>query len=171
MSQAITKNYLLLIYEFRGCKVMLDFDLAVLYGVETRVLKQAVRRNSKRFPEDFMFELSKEESLSLRSQFVTLKRGQHSKYVPFAFTEQGVAMLSSVLKSEKSIDVNIEIMRAFVQYRSLLKENEELKKDIKNLDSKINDVFKYLLKRIDALHQKKGKRKPVGFKINSKNNY
>ena len=101
----------------RGQRVMLDSDLAALYGVETRVLKQAVRRNIKRFPGDFMFELTKEENRPLRSQNVTLKRGQHSKYLPFAFTEQGVAMLSSVLNSQRAIDVNIEIMRAFVRQR------------------------------------------------------
>ncbi|MGD9080935.1 MAG: ORF6N domain-containing protein, partial [Desulfobacterales bacterium] len=89
------------IYLIIGMAVMLDRDLAELYGVETKVLKQAVKRNINRFPDDFMFELSKKEYQSLRSQNVTLKRGQHSKYLPFVFTEQGVAMLSSVLKSEK----------------------------------------------------------------------
>ena len=96
-----------LILVIRGQKVMLDRDLAELYGVKTKVLKQAVRRNIKRFPDDFMFELTEEENSALRSQFVTLKRGQHSKYLPFAFTEQGVAMLSSVLNSERAIEVNI----------------------------------------------------------------
>jgi hypothetical protein len=91
------------IYLIRGIKVMLDRDLAELYGVETKVLKQAVRRNIDRFPDDFMFELTKGENQSLRSQNVTLKRGQHSKYLPFAFTEQGVAMLSSVLNSDRAI--------------------------------------------------------------------
>ena len=96
------------IYLIRGQKVMLDRDLAELYGVETRVLKQAVKRNLSRFPSDFMFRLSQAEQESLRSQFVTLKRGQHSKYLSFAFTEQGVAMLSSVLKSNRAIPVNIK---------------------------------------------------------------
>jgi len=90
-----------LIYLVRGNKVILDSDLAILYGVETRVLKQAVRRNRKRFPTDFMFELTKEEDNSLRSQNVMLKRGKHSKHLPFDFTEHGVAMLSSVLNSQK----------------------------------------------------------------------
>ena len=98
----------------RGQKVMLDKDLAVLYGVETRVLKQAVRRNRNRFPSDFMFELTKEENRSLRSQNVILEPGRYSKYLPFAFTEQGVAMLSSILNSERAIEVNIAIMRVFV---------------------------------------------------------
>ncbi|MDD5205076.1 MAG: ORF6N domain-containing protein [Desulfobacterales bacterium] len=91
-----------------------------MYGVETKQLKRAVRRNSRRFPRDFMFELTKEEHDSLRSQFGTLKRGEHSKYMPMAFTEQGIAMLSSVLNSERAIEVNIVIMRAFVQLRSSL---------------------------------------------------
>ncbi|MBN2763924.1 MAG: ORF6N domain-containing protein [Bacteroidales bacterium] len=100
------------IHFVRGVNVMLDQDLAMLYGVQTRVLKQAVRRNIKRFPDDFMFELTRAVVQSLRSQVVTLKRGQHSKYLPFAFTEQGIAMLSSVLTSDRAISVNIEIMRA-----------------------------------------------------------
>jgi len=95
------------IYFIRNMKVMLDRDLAELYEVETKALKQAVRRNIDRFPADFMFELTKDEYQSLRSQIVTLKRGQHSKYAPFAFTEHGVLMLSSVLNSERAIQVNI----------------------------------------------------------------
>lgn len=114
-----------LIHEIRGKKVMLDYDLARLYGVETRALKQSVRRNIDRFPPDFMFELTIEESnaISTRSQFVTLKesgRGSNTKYKPFVFTELGVAMLSSVLHSETAIHANIAIMRAFVQVREYL---------------------------------------------------
>src|SRR4030043_299374 len=110
------------ILQIGGKKVMLDADLAELYGVETRVLVQAVKRNLERFPEDFMFQLSKEEADFLRSQIVTLKkgRGQHSKYLPYAFTEQGVAMLSSVLNSERAIQVNIQIMRAFTALRQMI---------------------------------------------------
>ena len=108
------------IFMMRGQRVMLDTDLAELYGVETRVLKQAVRRNRKRFPEDFMYELTRNEARSLRSQNVTLKRGQYSKYLPFAFTEQGVAMLSSVLNSDRAIEVNIAIMRVFVRLREMM---------------------------------------------------
>jgi phage regulator Rha-like protein len=118
----------------RGEKVLLDRDLAELYGVETRVLKQAVRRNIKRFPEDFMFELTEDENRALRSQNVTLKRGQHSKYLPFAFTEQGVAMLSSILNSDRAIEVNIAIMRAFVQLRKMIASNEDLAKKLKELE-------------------------------------
>ena len=101
----------------RGQKVMLDFHLSELYRVETKSLKRAVRRNISRFPGDFMFELTKEEYGSLRYLFGTLKRGQHRKYLPFAFTEQGVAMLSSVLNSERAILVKVEIMRTFVRLR------------------------------------------------------
>lgn len=112
----------------RSQKVLLDSDLAALYGVETKVLLQAVKRNRRRFPEDFMLRLAADEWQALRSQFVTLKigRGQHRKYLPYAFTEQGVAMLSSVLKSERAIAVNIEIMRAFVRMRQLLATNKVL---------------------------------------------
>jgi hypothetical protein len=107
------------IYFLRDKKVMLDVDLALLYGLETRLLKQSVRRNLKRFPEDFMFELTQKEIQSLRSQSVTLKRGQHSKYKAFAFTEQAIAMLSVVLASDRAISVNIAIMRAFTQFRTM----------------------------------------------------
>jgi len=103
------------IYLIRGHKVILDRDLAELYGVANKVLKQAVKRNISRFPSDFMFQLSSDEQRSLRSQIVTLKRGQHAKYLSFAFTEQGIAMLSSVLNSERAIQVNIQIMRAVHQ--------------------------------------------------------
>ncbi len=127
------ENIASLIYLIRGKKVMSDRDLANLYKVETRVLKQAVRRNIQRFPEDFMFELTLDENHRLRSQNVTLKRGQHSKYPPMAFTEQGVAMLSSVLKSERAIQVNIQIMRAFTKMRQYLLDNKELRKEIEDL--------------------------------------
>jgi uncharacterized protein YjcR len=121
----------------RGEKVLLDRDLAELYGVETKQLKRAVRRNLPRFPPDFMFELTREEYNSLRSQFGTLKRGAHSKYLPFAFTEQGVAMLSSVLNSDRAIEVNIAIMRAFVQLRRMIASNEELARKLEELEHKI----------------------------------
>jgi len=133
---------------------MLDYNLAVLYGVETKRLKERVRRNISRFPEDFMFELTPDEYDSLRTQFASLKRGQHSKYTPFAFTEQGVAMLSSVLNSEKAVQVNIEIMRAFAKYRALLMESKDFRLELKSLDEKITHIFKFLLEKIDALSQK-----------------
>lgn len=123
------------IREFRGKKIILDFELAELYGVETKVLKQAVKRNIERFPSDFMFVVTKEEEIFLRSQIVTLEnkgRGKYSKYLPFAFTEQGVSMLSSVLRSSTAIAVNIAIMRVFVRMRELAATYEELKKQMDN---------------------------------------
>ncbi len=142
-----------MIYEIRGQKVMLDRDLAEMYQVATKVLKQTVRRNIDRFPDDFMFEITKSEYDSLRSQIVTLNeneetsaRGKHSKYLPFAFTEQGVAMLSSVLRSDTAIKMNISIMRAFVAVRQLVmtppnSEIQELQKEMKQLKEYIEDVF------------------------------
>ena len=133
-----------LIYEVRGKRVMLDFDLARLYGVETKALKQAVRRNPDRFPEDFMFTLSQEEynslKINIRSQFVTLEdgRGKYPKYAPFAFTELGVAMLSSVLRSETAIQANISIMRAFVQVREYLLTASSISSELKELRAKVD---------------------------------
>lgn len=134
------------IYEIRGQKVMLDFDLAELYGIETKVLKQAVKRNQKRFPSDFMFELTKEEFNSLRSQFVTSNKRGGTRYMPFAFTEQGVAMLSSILNSEVAIEINISIIRAFIAIRQLISNTptshiDELKNELKELKEYIEDVF------------------------------
>jgi phage regulator Rha-like protein len=122
--QEIIENKILLI---RNKKVMLDSDLAHLYDVETKVLNQAVKRNVSRFPHDFMFQLTKVEYDSLRSQIVTLKRGQHRKYFPYVFTEQGVAMLSSVLHSERAIQVNIQIMRTFAKIRQMMVTHEGLR--------------------------------------------
>ena len=129
------------IFLIRNEKVLLDFDLAELYGVETKQLKRAVRRNIDRFPLDFMFPLTKDEYNSLRSQIGTLKRGEHSKYLPYAFTEQGVAMLSSVLNSERAIKVNIAIMRAFVKMRKILESNESLAKKLKQLEKETKEKF------------------------------
>jgi len=120
----------------RGHKVLLDADLATLYGVPTKVLVQAVKRNQERFPEDFMFQLSAEEFAPLRSQFVTSNRGGR-RYAPYAFTEQGVAMLSSVLKSPRAIAVNIEIMRAFVRLREMLASNKEFARKLNELERKL----------------------------------
>ena len=122
------------VFEIRGCKVMLDFDLALLYNVDTKVFKQSVRRNSNRFPTDFMFELTEMEFNSLRSQIVTSKRGG-TRYLPFAFTEQGIAMLSSVLNSEKAIEINISIIRAFVTFRQFSLSYNELKERILAIES------------------------------------
>lgn len=142
MQKEVLKDYHSLIYEFRGNKVMLDFDLAKLYGVETKRLKEQVRRNRIRFPEDFMFELSSQELANLRSQIATSSYGG-MRYTPMAFTEHGVSMLSSVLNSDKAIKINIEIMRAFSRYRAFLFENKMLESDIKALDAKINSIFNH----------------------------
>jgi len=152
------------IYLIRGARVMLDRDLAALYGVENRVLKQAVRRNIDRFPFDFMFELSKEEYQSLRSQNVILKRGQHSKYLPFVFTEQGVAMISSVLKSDRAVHVNIQIMRAFIKMRQLFISYEDLKQKIIAMERKYDKQFQIVFDAIKQLleEDEKPKRK-IGY--------
>lgn len=132
------------IHDIRGEKVMLDFDLAELYLVETRALKQAVRRNIDRFPDDFMFELTPDEYKSLRSQIVTLEtgRGKHSKYSPFAFTEQGVAMLSSVLTSKLAININISIMRAFVAIRRVI--SDPIPNDVSKLQQEVRELKTYI---------------------------
>jgi hypothetical protein len=164
----IRPEYETLIFQFRGFKVMIDTDLAMLYEVPTKRLKEQVKRNIDRFPEDFMFELANYEKDELVANCDRLATLKHSSINPMAFTEQGVAMLSSVLHSDKAIKINIEIMRAFSRYRALLKENEELKNEIVKLDAKLNQSFRFLLDRIDSLHQKANKpRIAVGFKIES----
>ncbi len=136
------------IYIIRGKKVMLDNDLAVLYNVQTKRLKEQVRRNIKRFPDDFMFELTKAEYDSLRSQFATLKksRGQHSKYMSMAFTEQGISMLSSVLNSERAIQINIQIIRTFTKLKEMIFINNELRLLVEKMDRRLdlhsNDIKK-----------------------------
>ncbi|MEI8226344.1 MAG: ORF6N domain-containing protein [Bacteroidota bacterium] len=165
-NEIIRADYKSLIYEIQGYKVMLDLDLANLYGVATKRLKEQVRRNIDRFPEDFMFILTNEEFKNLRSQFATSSWGG-SRYKHMVFTEQGVAMLSSVLNSEKAVKVNIGIMRAFVSYRALLLENNEIKNEIRSLDEKINKIFDFLLEKIDALHQNESDlplKKFIGYK-------
>jgi hypothetical protein len=168
-TQRIERRILLL----RGEKVMLDGDLAELYGVPTKVLNQAVRRNLERFPDDFMFRLSWKETELVsrsqivtldtekpqkasanrgnpRSQFVTLESGTNLKYRPYAFTEQGVAMLSSVLRSPRAVQVNIAIMRAFVQLRQMLASHADLARKFKALEKKYDGQFKLVF---DAIHQ------------------
>jgi phage regulator Rha-like protein len=125
----------------RKQKVLLDRDLAELYGVPTKRLNEQVRRNIRRFPEDFMFQLTVEEALASRSQIATLKRGQNIKYLPYAFTEQGVAMLSSVLNSDRAIDVNVAIMRTFVRLRKLLATHKDLARKLKVLEQKYDSQF------------------------------
>lgn len=134
------------IYEVRGQKVMLDFDLAEMYGTETKRLKEAVRRNIKRFPSDFMFELTREEYSSLRTQFATSKSRGGTRYMPFAFTEHGVAQLSSVLNSDVAIEINIQIIRAFIAIRQLVLNPPAdkftvLQKEVKELREYIEEVF------------------------------
>jgi hypothetical protein len=164
MNDIIKPGYELLIFQFRGYRVMIDSDLAILYDVPTKALKQQVKRNIGRFPEDFMFELTKNEKDELVTNCDRLSSLKHSSTNPLAFTEQGVAMLSSVLRSEKAIRINIEIMRAFARYRAILKENSDLREEVLKLDAKLNRAFKYLLERIDALHQKSNQpRKRIGY--------
>jgi len=159
--EMIEKKILLI----RGEKVMLDADLAELYGVEVKHLKRQVRRNIDRFPEDFMIELSKEEYESLRRHFGTLKRGEHSKYLPYAFTEQGVAMLSSILNSERAVKVNIEIMRAFVRLRQILVSNKDLARKLADMEKKYDEQFRVVFEAIRQLMSpdvpRKGK---IGFR-------
>ena len=149
-----------------GQRVMFDADLAVLYGVETRVLVQAVKRNIERFPEDFMFQLTGEDFDILRSQSVTSSQWGGRRYPPYAFTEQGVAMLSSVLRSKKAVNVNIEIMRAFVRLRRLLASHEKLARKLDSLEKKYDSQFKVVFKAIRQLMKppSKGSKKEIGFK-------
>ena len=149
----------------RRQKVMLDADLAELYGVETRVLVQAVKRNLERFPEDFMFQLSREEFAVLRSQSVTSSNWGGRRYPPYAFTEQGVAMLSSVLRSQRAIQVNIEIMRAFIRLRQMLASHVELARKLDALEKKYDAQFKQVFEAIRQLMAPpEPKRRPIGFR-------
>lgn len=168
----LIKNIQSKIYEIRNQKVMLDFDLAQLYEVETRVLNQAVKRNIDRFPDDFMFQLTKQEFDFLISQIVISKtetRGGTQK-MPYAFTEQGVSMLSSVLKSKKAVQVNISIMRVFVAVKQMILSNSELSKKLEELETKYNkqfsDVYEALnyLMDIKKVEEKTKKRKLIGYK-------
>jgi len=151
------------IYFIRGVKVMLDRDLAELYEVETRVLNQAVRRHMKRFPEDFMFQLAKSEFNNLMSQFVISSWGGVRK-MPFAFTEQGVAMLAGILNSDRAIAVNIQIMRAFVQLRHMIFDSAELKRELEELRRQTDERFQIVFTVLDKLvaddEKSKGK---IGF--------
>jgi len=166
-AERITKK----IYLIRGQKIMLDRDLAELYGVQTKVLKQAVRRNISRFPNDFMFELTDEEFQNWRSQIVTSKSDRMGlRYKPMAFTEQGVAMLSSVLNSKRAIQVNIQIMRAFTRLRQMLSTHDELKKKIESMEKKYDENFKIVFEAIKQLIEveDKPKKKRIGYTVKEK---
>ena len=154
------------IYLIRRQKVMLDKDLAELYEVDTKVLIQAVKRNIDRFPLDFMFQLNNQEVVRLRSQLVTSKPGRGGRrYLPYVFTEQGVAMLSSVLKSDRAIKVNIAIMRAFVNLRMMLASNAQLSRKLRYLEKKYDEQFKVVFEAIYKLmEQPKKPKKQIGFK-------
>jgi hypothetical protein len=158
------------IYFIRGEKVMLDSDLAVLYDVETRILIQAAKRNPKRFPEDFMFQLNYQEVAALRSQTVISNEGRGGRRsIPYAFTEQGVAMLSSVLNSDRAIDVNVQIMRAFMRLRQFISTHKDLARKIENLEKKYNShdtqfrvVFDAIRKLMVPPEEKKNRK--IGFR-------
>jgi len=156
------------IFIVRGFKVMVDQDLADLYSVPTKTLKQAVRRNIDRFPEDFMFELTKDEFDNLRSQIVTSSWGG-TRYPPMAFTEQGIAMLSSVLNSKRAIQVNIQIMRAFTRLRQMLSTHKDLKKKIEAMEEKYDQQFQIVFEAIKQLLETDAKpRKQIGFIVKEK---
>ncbi len=161
------------IYVIRDKKVMIDSDLAELYGVETRRLKEQVRRNISRFPEDFMFELSEDEHQQLKELFGRRGRGSHSKYPPFAFTEHGVLMLASVLNSERAIQINIQIVRVFTRMREMLSSHKEVLHKLETMEKKLAEhdtqilvVFEYL-KQLEEVKQKEleqKNRKPIGYR-------
>ncbi len=175
------------IHEIRGQRVMLDLDLAEMYGTETKVLKQSVKRNMKRFPPDFMFELTKDEYDNLRSQIVTSNPRGGNRYMPFAFTEQGVAMLSSVLNSDVAIEININIMRAFIAVRQMLSNPIESRVD--RIETQVRELKQYMeevlvdqndinedtmiqlelinqtLAELQAKNQSSQKRKPIGYRL------
>lgn len=165
MPKALIRTIQQQIFWIRNEKVILDADIAALYGVSTKTLVQSVKRNIDRFPTDFMFQLTDEEFQYLRSQFVTSSWGGR-RYPPYAFTEQGVAMLSGILKSKHAVQVNIEIMRAFVYLRRMLGTNKALKKKIESLEKKYDGQFKVVF---EAIHQlmmptaNTGKKRTIGF--------
>lgn len=158
------------IYLIRDKKVMLDSDLAKLYRTDTKLFKRAVKRNLDRFPEEFMFQLTKDEYNSLRYQFGTLKRGQHSKYLPYVFTEYGVAMLSSVLNSKRAVQVNIQIIKTFVRLREIIISNQELRRKIEQMERKYDKRFVAVfdaIRRLLEVHRKEPT-KIIGFRDRKK---
>src|SRR5574342_507952 len=165
VSTATIERRILLV---RGQRVMLDSDLALLYGVPTKRLNEQVRRNIRRFPADFMFQLSSDEAAALRSQNATLEagRGKYRKYLPYVFTEQGVAMLSSVLNSERAAQVNIEIMRAFVRLRELIATNRDLAQRLDELERRYDAQFRGVFEAIRQLMATPERpRRSIGFRV------
>ena len=167
MSQIVPQqeNLAKLVFLVRGEKVLLDADLAMLYGVATKVLNQAVKRNLDRFPADFMFQLTPEEWESMRSQFVTASR-RNVGALPYAFTEQGVAMLSSVLRSQRAVEVNIAIMRTFVQLRRLMDSNRDLARRIEAMETRYDEQFSQVfdaIKQLIAEDKTRKAKRPIGF--------
>ena len=161
------------ILEMRNRKVMLDVDLAKLYGVKVKRLNEQVKRNRKRFPDDFMFQITKDELYSSRSQIATLKQGKNIKYLPYVFTEQGVAMLSSVLNSERAIQVNILIMRAFTKLREILLTHKDLAVKIETLEKKyvvhdetIKEIFEAIRKLL--VFPPVEEKRIIGFRVKNK---
>jgi phage regulator Rha-like protein len=154
------------IFEIRGKKVMLDSDLAKLYDVQTKVLIQAVKRNVDRFPDDFMYQLTWQEFMDLRSQIVTSSLGGR-RYLPYVFTQEGVAMLSSILSSERAVKVNIQIMRAFVQLRRMLLTNAGLRRKIEEMEKKYDKKFAIVFQAIKQLLEPSPikPKPPIGFRI------
>jgi ORF6N domain len=160
LAERITKTILFIL----GEKVLLDADLAALYGVDTGTLVRAVKRNIERFPDDFMLQLTEEEWVNLRSQIGISSAWGGRRYAPYAFTEQGVAMLSGVLRSEQAVLVNIEIMRAFVRLREILATHHDLAKKLNNLERKYDSQFKAVFNAIRELMEPQvPKKKPIGF--------
>ena len=154
------------IYLIRGMKVMLSNDLANLYGVETRVLVQAIKRNIERFPDDFMFQLNPEEFLNLKSQIVISSWGGLRRAAPYAFTEHGIAMLSSVLNSRRAIDVNIHIIRAFVKLREMMTSHKDLARKLNELEKKYDSQFQIVFEAIRQLIEVEEKpKKRIGFVV------
>jgi phage regulator Rha-like protein len=167
------------IHEIRGHKVMLDYDLSILYNVETKALNQAVKRNNDRFPKDFMFQLNQKEWNSLRSQFVTLEkgRGKYSKYLPYVFTEHGVTMLASVLKSKKAVKMNISIVKAFIslrqfalRYKELADQIVELKESVGNHNEQLKQIYDTLEDLLEEKTEEENwrTREPIGFRQTKK---
>lgn len=170
MKQITEQEVATKIYFIRNQKIMLDSDLAQLYDVETKVLNQAVKRNSHRFPEDFMFQLTENEyDKILKSQFVTSRWGGKRK-LPFAFTEHGTVMLASVLNSERAVAVSLQVVRIFIKLRQILETNKELAQKIEQLENKYDHQFKVVFDAIKQLliQEEKQEREPIGFKINRK---